>query len=130
MTVDAASLQVVPVLAGLDDDTTSYLVGHMQEVTVPVGGHLVKAGDFAYRFFAILEGSAVVERDGSSVATLETGDVFGEMALLDDIRRNADVVASSWMRVAALMSWDFRDAMDRFAEFRRRIDALVAERTR
>jgi CRP-like cAMP-binding protein len=51
------------------------------------------------------------------------------MALVEDVRRNADVVAVSAMRLLTLMSWDFRDALAQLPEFRRRIEDLMAKRT-
>lgn len=129
MAVNADDLRAIPLFSELDEEALGFLVGHMQLVSVPIGGHIVKAGDYAYKFFVILDGSAVVRRDNQHVASLDAGDVFGETALLDDIGRNADVVAISPMTLAALMSWDFRDALNRFPEFRRRIDDLVARRS-
>ena len=123
------ALRSLPLLAGLEAETIDFMVDRMQEVTVPVGGHIVKQGDFAYRFFVILEGSATVSRGGRTVAGLEAGDVFGEMALIDHVRRNADVVAVTPMRLLALMSWDFRDALAQFPKFRETIKSVVAERS-
>jgi CRP/FNR family transcriptional regulator, cyclic AMP receptor protein len=96
---------------------------------VPIGGHIVKQGDFAYRFFVILEGSASVSRDGRALAALNAGDVFGEMGVMDDARRNADVIAVTPMRLLALMSWDFRDVMSRSSKFREMIETVVAKRS-
>jgi len=125
---NAEAIRSLPMMAGLEAETVDFLVDRMQEVSVPIGGHIVKQGDFAYRFFIILEGSATVSRDGQSVATLKSGDVFGEMAVIDDGRRNADVVAVTAMRLLALMSWDFRDAMARSTKFRDAIEGVVSER--
>ena len=127
-TLNEQALRDIPLFAGLDPGALEFIVEKMQAVTVPLGGHIVKAGDFAYRFFAILEGNAAVSRDGALVAGLTKGDVFGEMALVWDARRNADVVATSPMTLLALMSWDFRDALARFPEFGRRVEELMAGR--
>jgi CRP-like cAMP-binding protein len=70
----------------------------------------------------ILDGTAVVSQAGDLVATLKPGDVFGEMARLEDLRRNADVVATAPMRLGVLMAWDFREVALRFPEFQRRVD--------
>ena len=123
------ALRDIALFNGLDPGALEFIVQKMQEVSIPMGGHIVKAGDFAYRFFAILEGSAAVSREGVVVAGLNKGDVFGEMALIGDTRRNADVVATSPMTLVALMSWDFRDALARFPEFRQRVEKLMAERS-
>jgi CRP/FNR family cyclic AMP-dependent transcriptional regulator len=123
------AIRTLPLLVDLEEETIDFIVERMQEVTVPIGGHIVKQGDFAYRFFVILEGSATVSRGGCAVAELEADDVFGEMALIDDVRRNADVVAVTPMRLLVLMSWDFRDALARFPKFREKIKSVVAKRS-
>ena len=118
----------LPLFDRLDPGALEFMAEKMQEVSVPIGGHIVKAGDFAYRFFVILAGSAAVSRDGSAVAGLAKGDIFGEMALVDDTPRNADVVATTPMTLLALMSWDFREALARFPEFKQRVEQVMAER--
>jgi CRP-like cAMP-binding protein len=50
------------------------------------------------------------------------------MALFDDTRRNADVVATTPMTLLALMSWDFREALARFPLFGQRVEQVMAER--
>lgn len=126
--LNEAVLQDLPLFDGLEPGALDFMAEKMQEVSVPIGGHIVKAGDFAYRFFVILAGSAAVSRDGSAVAGLAKGDIFGEMALVDDTPRNADVVATTPMTLLALMSWDFRDALARFPEFKQRVERVMAER--
>ena len=121
-------LRDLPLFDGLEPGALEFMAEKMQEVSVPIGGHIVKAGDFAYRFFVILAGSAAVSRDGSAVAGLAKGDIFGEMALVDDTPRNADVVATTPMTLLALMAWDFRDALARFPEFKQRVERVMAER--
>lgn len=122
-------LDSIPLLQGLDDEAIEFIADHVQEVSVPTGGHIVKAGDYAYHFFMILEGTAAVSQTSELVATLGPGDVFGEMALMQDLRRSADVVAVAPMRLAALMSWDFRETALRFPDFQRRVDEVVISRS-
>lgn len=121
-------LSSISILKDLDPEILGYLDDRLQEVTVPVGGHMVKAGDHAYRFFVIFEGSAVVSRHGRVIVSLGPGDVFGEMALLEDLHRNADVVAVTPMKLGAIMAWDFREAAHRFPAFEQKIDQLIVGR--
>ena len=126
MTVD--DLRAVPLLSSMDEEALAFFADRMQEVLVPLGGHIVKAGDYAYKFFVIVDGSVAVTRDGAVIAGLKRGDVFGEMALIEDARRNADVVATTLTRLGVLMSWDFREALQRFPDLRKRIDDVTASR--
>jgi CRP/FNR family cyclic AMP-dependent transcriptional regulator len=129
-TLNEGVLRDLPLFEGLDPGALEFLGEKMQEVSVPIGGHIVKEGDWAYRFFVILAGSASVSRDGAAVAGLGKGDMFGEMALVGDTRRNADVVATTPMTLLALMSWDFREALANFPGFRQRVEQVMAERDR
>jgi CRP-like cAMP-binding protein len=57
------------------------------------GSVLVRAGDPGRSFYVLLDGEAKVSRPGGRARRLGVGDYFGEMALLDDAPRSADVVA-------------------------------------
>ena len=57
------------------------------------GSAIVRAGDSGRSFYVLLDGSAKVVVAGRRSRRLGAGDYFGEMALLDDAPRSADVVA-------------------------------------
>ena len=57
------------------------------------GTSIVRAGDAGSAFFVLLDGTARVVTSKGRARRLGSGDFFGEMALLDDSPRSADVVA-------------------------------------
>jgi CRP/FNR family transcriptional regulator, cyclic AMP receptor protein len=57
------------------------------------GTTIVRAGDAGSAFFVLLDGTARVVTSKGRARRLGSGDFFGEMALLDDSPRSADVVA-------------------------------------
>jgi CRP-like cAMP-binding protein len=57
------------------------------------GSAMVRSGDPGRAFYVLLDGTAKVTRPGGRPRRLAAGDYFGEMALLDDSPRSANVVA-------------------------------------
>ena len=66
------------------------------------GERLVTTGAPSRQLYVILAGTAVIERDGEEVDRVRAGDVVGELGLLFDEPRNADVVAKSALEVLGL----------------------------
>ncbi len=83
-------------------------------------------GDFGYCLFVVEEGSADVVAHGEKVAEVGSGDIVGEVAVLEG-RRTASVVATSAMRVIALFKRDVW-ALEREApEAARRLRAAMEQ---
>ena len=59
------------------------------------GRTLVKEGDFGASFFVLVKGRVNVSKNSKTIATLEKGDCFGEMAYIDktNAERSASVVS-------------------------------------
>jgi CPA1 family monovalent cation:H+ antiporter len=94
------------------------------------GINLVRQGESGFDFFVVLDGTADVKMGGNVVATLGPGDVFGEMALLEGGKRVADVVATSAMRLATMMVWDFREMTRTHPEIMDKLKELAMARSK
>jgi cAMP-dependent protein kinase regulator len=106
--MDPARLKAIPIFSELSDEEAHRLAAFATETSVAEGQILMKQGDYSVELIAIEEGTAEVVRDGEKIASLKEGDLIGEMGLFDRQPRNADVVATSPMRVLKLTHWEIR----------------------
>lgn len=104
-------LSSVPLFGPLNKKQLRILVDSAKDRTYKAGETIVKQGETGIGFFLILGGQAKVERGGQAVATLGPGQFFGEMALLDDQPRTADVKAVGAVQCLVLSSWEFWSAV-------------------
>ena len=118
--MDPKRLTAIPLFSQLSEDEAHRLAAFATETSIADGQILMKQGDYSTELIAIEEGTAVVLRDGAKIASLGTGDLIGEMGLLAREPRNADVIATSPMRVIKLTHWEIRrmseDTLDRIKE--------------
>ena len=66
---------------------------------------VVHEGDAGGAFFIVLDGAACVSIDGVIVRAVRTGDVFGEVALLQGVPQSATIVAATDLHCLLLTSW-------------------------
>ena len=106
--MDPARLKKIPLFAQLSEREREQVARWADELDVPEGKHLVDEGQFGYEFFVIEEGSADVLQGDTRLAQLGAGDFFGEIALVEEERRTASVVATTPMRAIVMTRRDFR----------------------
>ncbi|MCF8720045.1 sensor histidine kinase [Nitrospina gracilis] len=78
----------------LDTATQEVLIEQGHELHLQEEDVLLQEGDTTKSLFIILKGEIVVTRGGKVLACLETGDLLGEMALIDLKPRSANAHAS------------------------------------
>lgn len=98
----AARLAEVPLLTRTTAKQRRTLAKMGKVLSWSGGTTPVKQGAKGAALFLLLDGAVDVVRDGTRVARLESGDFAGEMALLRNEPRNADVVAVTDTTVFAL----------------------------
>lgn len=123
--MDENRLKAIPLFSHLSDEEAHRLAAFATETSLADGQILMKQGDYSTELIAIEEGTADVLRDGEKIASLGPGDLIGEMGLLSREPRNADVIATSPMRVIKLTHWEIRRMS---ADTIGRIEEIVKER--
>jgi CRP-like cAMP-binding protein len=108
-------LRQLPLFAGASRTELAVIRGQLTELSVPAGKVLVHEGAPGDEFMILLEGEALVSKGGLAIATLERGDLVGEMALLQAHgrgRRNATVTALTDSVVYAGSRSEFRQILN------------------
>jgi CRP-like cAMP-binding protein len=118
-------LKAIPIFSHLSDEEAKRLAAFATETSVADGQILMKQGDYSTELIGIEEGTADVIQDGKKIASLKEGDLIGEMGLIEREPRNADVIATSPMRVMKLTHWEIRRMSD---ETLNRIKQIVEQR--
>jgi MFS family permease len=121
-------LRAIPMFSLLPPPVLERLASVAEEVRLPPLTPVFVQGDRGDRFYVIASGTALVEIDGAEASTLETGDFFGEIALLRDVPRTATVRALDELRLYALERDDFIGAVTGHAPSREAADVVIATR--
>ena len=129
--MDPNRLTAIPLFSHLSEEEARRLSAFATETSAAEGQILMKQGDYSTELIAIEEGTADVIKDGEKIASLKQGDLIGEMGLLAREPRNADVIATSPMRLVKLTHWEIRrmseETLDRIKEIvqKRRQDGVA-----
>ena len=103
----AEMLASVPLFSGLGKRDLERLADAGREVTFEAGKKILTEGEPGLAFLLVLNGKVEVRKKGRVVATLGKGRFFGEMTVIDDKPRSADVVAVTATTCFGLTSWSF-----------------------
>jgi CRP/FNR family cyclic AMP-dependent transcriptional regulator len=128
--MDEERLKAIPLFAGLNRKERRALAPRADEVELDQGRVIVREGEWAYEFFAIEDGTVEVRRGEQLLAELGPGDFFGEMGLVGDTRRNANVIASSPLKVVVMTAQAFRQTSRELPEVATKIRTAIEERCR
>jgi CRP-like cAMP-binding protein len=100
-------LEISEVFPKEDNGAISTIIQKLKMLIVPKNEYIIRKGEIANEMYFIVKGSVkVIDEQGNSIAVLDKGKHFGEMALLDEVLsvRNASVVTISDVSVAVLTS--------------------------
>lgn len=123
-------LERVPIFSGLTQKELRSVASSSKEKKFQAGETVVSEGESGVGFFLIIEGRAEVRRSGKVLSKLGEGQFFGEMTLLDEQPRSADVVAVEPTRCLIFTVWDFHGMIRTYPKMAREIMKEMARRLR
>ena len=126
--VDASRLAAIPLFADLSHGDLAAIGESAIEINADTDETLATQGDLGHAMFAIESGTVEVTADGKQLATLGPGDVFGEVAVVAAGIRMATVIATSPVRLIALLKRDVWALERRSPETAARLRELLVSR--
>ncbi|HSO19408.1 MAG TPA: cyclic nucleotide-binding domain-containing protein [Desulfosarcina sp.] len=136
--VQPGALRRIKMLADVDERLLASLLPYLEAVRVEAFGVVVNKGDHGDALFMVLEGEvrARVMIDGreTTLTTMGVGECFGELAIVDQGPRSADVIAnqpSLLVKVTATaLKTMFTEAPALAAPFMLALTRVIAQRVR
>jgi pyruvate,water dikinase len=125
-----AALRRVELFDGMDRRQAEQIARLLKERRFAKGETVIMEGSGGSAFFIIDSGQATVSSKGVVLATLGTGDYFGELALIDGGPRSATVTAASDLICYGLTFWEFRPLVERNGTMGWKLLQALAKRLR
>ena len=117
----------VSLFAALDQAVLREVGRRLRARVATPGDKIIKKGGPSDAMYFIAAGEVTVY-PATGPVVLKEGEFFGEMGLLDQRPRNADVVANSYCHLLVLYRKDFDELLARRPEVRKEIEAVAARR--
>jgi len=96
--ITPGSLRRIKVLAEMEDPQLASLMQYLEILKLLPNATVFRKGDHGDAMFMVLEGEVrarvLIEGRESTLSTMPAGDCFGEIAIIDEGPRSADVVAN------------------------------------
>jgi len=123
-------LKPIGLFAGLSAGELNKLSKQMREVRHQQGAEIIVHGKDGVGFLVIVDGEAEVTTGDGRHRKLGPGDYFGEMALLDQQGRSADITASTDLVLSAVPEWGFKQFLGEYPEITYRLLQTLSRRLR
>ena len=125
-----AILKKVNFFAGLSGEYLSTIAMNMKAVKCTAGTVVFREGDAGDSFYIVIKGKVLVHKGETRILELEGGQVFGEMAILDNEKRSASVTAVEDTVLFKLESDTFYDIIAEKIEIAKGIIRMLTARLR
>jgi len=96
--ITPGALRRIKIFADMDEAQLASFLKYMEIQKIPANGVVFRKGEQGDAMFLVLQGEvragATVGGRESTLAILDVGECFGEMAVIDESTRSADVIAN------------------------------------
>lgn len=128
-------LRQIPLFKALDEALHKEILAHIVLMYYPVNYELFKEGDEGDALYIIKRGQVKIyhppKEEGDlpkTIAVINDGGFFGEMALVSEVKRNASAITITDPEIFILSKDDFKKLLDSNTVLAEQISATVIDR--
>jgi CRP-like cAMP-binding protein len=107
-----SELRTLAIFSTFSDADLADVASRLTDLDAPPGTVLIREGEPGREAFIVASGVAELRVDGQAVGRVTTGDLVGEMSLLDARPRSATVVAVTQMRLLVMDPSEFASLLE------------------
>ena len=104
-------LKGMPLFKRCSDEQLQHIAEIADETQIESGRTITEQGHSGHHAYVIVSGTADVQVNGNSVATLDAGDIIGQISLFDQGPHTATCISSSDMDLLVVDHRRFGDAL-------------------
>lgn len=109
---------------GLSHGCLEMIARNFDERFYNSGEVIVRQGEAGHEMFVVHHGEVEIWRDAQKIGLLREGNVFGEMALLEETTRNAQVTAKKYCHMLILTTAAYVKISEEYPEFRTKLESV------
>lgn len=123
-------IRTVPVFKNCSHSCLKDVASALEQKSYSPGQNIIRIGEIGSEMFMIGHGTVdVIFNDGTVVATLHEGQIFGEAALLRETTRNADVRAQNYCDLYILRKEDFTQIIKKHPDLLESMQKVTTRRS-
>lgn len=120
----------IPIFCGCPHECLKDISTHLEQIYSSPGDMIIKIGDIGEEMFVIAHGVVdVILESGERVASLRDGQIFGEIALLKEVTRTANIQSQSYCDLYKLTKKNFNEIIKRYPRLLENIKNTTQRRT-
>ncbi len=118
----------IPIFEGCKVVALKMIASALQQNFYTPNSHIIRSGEVGEEMFIIGHGEVDIFINDNLVTTLKEGQFFGEIALLEETTRSADVKAKTYCDLYSLHKEEFLDIVEKFPEVGERVRNIYKRR--
>ncbi|MEE6250540.1 MAG: cyclic nucleotide-gated ion channel [Bdellovibrionota bacterium] len=121
-------LKRIELFKNCSEECLNEVCAKLEQVFFEPNRHIIRAGQMGAEMFLLDHGCVEIFINEQSIVKLEKGQCFGEMALLGEQTRTADVISSSYCDLYVLSKSDFDEICEKHKDLYDNAQALMQSR--